>query len=204
MEKSLIMLIGASGTGKTTLGRSATKELQKEMSVEHISTGNLVRYIGSGAVASAFRQEILTHLLGDNPNERLDDDIIKGIISEAIWDSSADLILLDGAPRTPHQVDDISELAVKDQRKIAGALLTFVASREQNIARLLKRSPREFSRQLFYDEAVAQLDYTNQTLDSVTDKLWKNALPLRYLETSGEKTATTQQGVELIKHLLSD
>lgn len=203
MERSLIMLIGASGSGKTTLGKNMVEQLQTEMSIEHISTGNLVRHIGSGAVKSTLYQHILNHLNGPEPAKRLDDEVMYTIISEAlIRAEETDIVLLDGAPRTAAQVDDISELALKDSRRVAGAIQTYVASPETNIARLLKRSPREFSRQLTDDEAVEQLHYTNSTLDAVISELFHNAVSTRYLETSGPKADTTKEGIVLVRRIL--
>lgn len=202
MKRSLIMIIGASGSGKTTLGRNAAENLRADMSVEHISTGNLVRHIGTGAIKSTHYQTLLNHLNSPKPNERFANEVVSTIIGEALDRTDADLVLLDGAPRTAEQLSHVSELVARDSRHLAGAILAFVATKETGIARLLKRYPRDFSQQMSYDQAAAQIAYSSAPLEQVEDALTMGGIPLRYVETSGPKVETATYGASAIRSFI--
>jgi adenylate kinase family enzyme len=203
MERSLIMLIGASGSGKTTLGKTIVEQLKIDTSIEHISTGNLVRHIGSGVIKSARYQEVIDHLNSPHSTQRLDDEIMYTIISEALTNvEETDVILLDGAPRTATQVNDISELAVKDSRRVAGVIFTFVENSETGMTRLSKRRPREFSQKLTSAAAIEQHNYSSEALSAVTDEFSYNGVTPRYVETSGQKSATATQGLAIVRRML--
>ncbi len=202
MKRSLIMIIGASGSGKTTLGRNAAENLSADMSVEHISTGNLVRHIGTGAIKSTHYQTLLNHLNSPKPNERFTDEVLSTIIGEALNRTDADLVLLDGAPRTAEQLSHVNELVARDNRHLAGAILAFVATKETGITRLLKRRPRDFSQQMSYDQAAEQLAYSSAPLEQVEDALTMGGVPLRYVDTSGPKIQTAAYGTSVIYDFL--
>ncbi|MFI5212542.1 MAG: nucleoside monophosphate kinase [Candidatus Saccharimonadales bacterium] len=206
MEREMILLAGTPGSGKSTLGDNLVRELRPRLSIEHISTGDLVRAIGSDAIKSTYASVIKNHLNSPWPDQPIDNEIIYAITSEALDRVKATkLVLLDGSPRRigksdldfvnsrrDGQVDDVYQLALMDERTILGMVLT-VVSMDQAISRLLSRGPRDFERSLNHELAEERIRNYEAELAPVLRLLHGHGLAITSIDSSGDKQSTTDQ-----------
>jgi adenylate kinase len=202
MERDIILIGGMPGSGKSRLGKSLANELRTEMSIEHLSTGDLVRAIGRGAIQSHFSKQIHKHLTGPNSQQLLPNEIIYTVIDEALTaHSSTEHLLVDGYPRTIDQFDDLTEIARYDDRKTSGAIIT-ATSDDMAVLRMIKRSPRDYEGSLTVDQARQRIALHNDNYSPVLRAFNTEGLPVKMIDTSGIKADTNRMGVEAVRTIL--
>jgi adenylate kinase family enzyme len=199
-ERSLVLMGGAPGSGTTRLGRSVERGLLREgISTEHISVGNRIRGIGNGIIQSAFTSAIIDHLNAPNAHARLDNELMHGLISEALCQSGdRQLILLDGYPRSVAQVDHIEELSVKDERPLRGIVVTEVDA-ETSLARMIKRGQRDRARAMTTTQAVGRFVEHAMIFPQVLATITARGVPIERIDTSGNKEVADQLGIHAVR-----
>lgn len=102
-KQVFFFLFGAPGVGKGTYA----KKLYKDLSYNHVSTGDEIRKILKGQVASGFDQGLIEKIRGIVKSGGLvSDDIVAQIIKEKVKEpESAKGVILDGFPRTKGQLE---------------------------------------------------------------------------------------------------
>jgi adenylate kinase len=107
-KQKFFFLFGAPGVGKGTYA----KLLRKDLGYNHISTGDEIRKILKGTVASGFDKNLIEKIRGIVKSGGLvSDDIVAKIIQEKVKEpESAKGVILDGFPRTKGQLDEYQKL----------------------------------------------------------------------------------------------
>lgn len=203
MERSIILVRGMPGGGKSTLSKNLVEALRPTLSIEHISVGDTVRKIGRGAIDSFFSHRVIEHLNSPRAVKPIEDIVIAGVISEALARSDdADHILLDGYPRSPTQAEDIFQLSAGANRTVAGAI---TATTHDNLAimRMIKRRTRDFSPPLTVSAAKDRLDEYYTLCDATTLELQYQGLAApEIIDTSGSKESATHHGLIAVQSFL--
>lgn len=202
MERDIILIGGMPGSGKSRLGKSLAHELRTEMSIEHLSIGDIVRAIGRGAINSYHSEHINKHLTGPKANELIDNRIMYDVINETLsaHDSTSHL-LLDGYPRTLDQLDDLTELTAHDGRTQLGALVT-ITDEDLAVMRMIKRSPRDYEGNLTVTEARERIRQYVDSYTPVIRELRASGQPLKTIDTSGIKEDTNLAGLDALRTIL--
>ncbi|MEO5950068.1 MAG: nucleoside monophosphate kinase [Candidatus Saccharimonadales bacterium] len=202
IEQDIILIAGKPGSGKSRLGREMTTALGKYgQSVEHISFGDHIRKIGSGAVASEFREQILSHL-NEHPYGLLDDEVIAGILERELARSAATaLLFIDGMPRRDTQVSILDTLS--GDRSIRGMIITDVNDHAAAL-RLQKRAHRSERNPVNSDTIQLRLQVHNQTFPAVKKAYEVVGLPIEVIDTSGDKDITTQNGLMAVSWMMTE
>lgn len=203
MERDIILISGMPGSGKSRLGKSLANELRTEMSIEHLSAGDLVRSIGRGAIRSYYSREVRNHLTSPNSQRLLPDAVMHRIIDEALSaHSTTDHLLLDGYPRTIDQLSDLDELARYDDRKQSGAILTDTSD-DIAVMRMIKRSPRDYEGSLTVEQAEQRIKLHNDNFTPVLQAFSKRDLPFKIIDSSGVKEDTNRAGLQALRGILA-
>lgn len=203
MTSEIILIGGSEASGRSRLASSLVDELSVQMSIEHLAVGDIIRSIGRGALRSYRTLEISRHLHGPNAIQPIDNDVMYDVISESLTDhNSTDIILLDGYPRLASQMDDLAELALLDDRNIAGMIVT-QTSEEIALMRMIKRRNRPFSPHLTVSEARERLEISRMNSEAVIAECQVHNIPIEFVDTSHSKVESTDIGLYLVKHLLN-
>jgi adenylate kinase len=102
-KQKFFFLFGAPGVGKGTYA----KLLRKDLGYNHVSTGDEIRKILKGTVASGFNKELIENIRGIvKAGGLVSDGIVAQIIQEKVKEpESAKGVILDGFPRTKGQFE---------------------------------------------------------------------------------------------------
>jgi adenylate kinase len=204
-ERSIILLNGKPGSGKSTLGESLAHHLTSpDTAAEHVSLGNQVRAIYSGQRSSYYANTIRRHLESDDPHAPLDRSIAFGVILEALQRpnvDAADLIFLDGYPRSRDQVEGVIELASGGDYDIRGLLQTEVGT-EIAYRRLMKRN-RPLGRAALNDiDIQRRFQLYDQDTPPMLAELGVLGIPAETIKTSGPKEATLRHALVATAYML--
>ena len=106
--QKFLFLFGAPGVGKGTYA----KLLRKDLSYNHISTGDEIRKILKGAVSSDFDKDLIEKIRGIVKSGGLvSDEIVAQIIKEKVKEpESVKGVIMDGFPRTKGQLEQYLKL----------------------------------------------------------------------------------------------
>jgi adenylate kinase family enzyme len=202
MTSEIILIGGSEGSGRSRLAKSLVNELNVQMPIEHLAVGDIIRSIGRGALRSYRSIEISRHLQGPNALLPIDNEIMYDVISESLAQhSSADVILLDGYPRLPSQMDDLAELALFDDRTIAGMVVT-QTSEAVSLMRMIKRGTRDFTPHLTVTTARERLQLSIENSTAVIQECLAHAIPVAFIDTSHSKIETTEVGLNIVQRFL--
>jgi adenylate kinase family enzyme len=203
-ERSLVLMGGAPGSGTTRLGLSLERQLQQDgISINHISTGDHVRRIGTGAIHSAMTADIIDHLVTHPQFDPIDDDVIRDLVHESLGRyETSDVVLLDGYPRYPAQVEAAEELAYIHDRTIKGMLLTDVDP-EAALIRMIKRGQKYRDRAITLEAAIDRLATYNANLPHLLEEVRAKNIPIEIVPTHGAKEVTTGIGSLALRTFLS-
>lgn len=213
MERSMIIVGGGLRTGRSTLAKNIAEDFQQTYETRYISFGDTIRAIGHQAlirgsfedeyIDSFYSDTIKKHLNGDSATELLDDDVAWGVMNEALTRTDdAELLIVDGYPKTKTQADDLLNLAIGDDRRIAGLLITTV-DEKQALARMLKRGKNGTTQP--YDETAAleKLRSYSRSFGEIILHLASKNIPIETVDTSGFKEDSTKQGLHYAKSFLA-
>jgi len=125
-----VLIFGPPGSGKGTVG----VKLAATTSLKHLSTGDIFRGIApsseNGKLIASYSSA--GKLVPDSATAQIFERFIKGLIDTNKLNPDKDMLLLDGIPRTPDQVDLIKPivdvkhvfvLEIKDDKTIVERLL---------------------------------------------------------------------------------
>lgn len=125
-----VLIFGPPGSGKGTVGA----KLAATTSLKHLSTGDIFRGIApsseNGKLIASYSSA--GKLVPDSATAQIFERFIKGLIDTNKLNPDKDMLLLDGIPRTPDQVDLIKDivdvkhvfvLEIKDDATIVARLL---------------------------------------------------------------------------------
>lgn len=199
-EKSLILIDGPHGSGSTRVSRATAETLKRaDVSIEHISTGDRIRAIGRGALASAYTQDILDHYAAFDTTVPIENSLMANLIDESFQEhAQAQLLILDGYPRYESQADDIVRLAEAHQRIIRGMIVT-QADWETCIARMIQRGQKHPERALTREQAVDRLAIHTVSFPDVIASLEEADIPIHYIDTEGPKEVTNRLALRAIR-----
>lgn len=125
----LIVLLGPPGVGKGTQGQ----RLARELGWHYVATGDLLREaIQKGTPLGQRAKSFMER------GDLVPDEIMTGLISEALRSVNRPVILLDGFPRTVAQATALDRLAEREGWRVWGAVL-LTAEEEELIDRLSGR-----------------------------------------------------------------
>lgn len=209
-QRSIIHVGGSPGSGKSRLASAVAAKLEAEAGItaEHISLGNRLRHIGRGVIESMYRQEVIDHLSSpDTSTARLREDVVKNIVLDALEDSNRkdiDVVLLDGYPRYPDQVETLRFFSVITERALAGCITTVIDERTA-LARILKRSSDHSDRRL--DDRAAKKKVENYYENSAeTMAQLREALPphsMYYVTSNLSPAHTAEVGYKAALEILN-
>ncbi len=187
-ERDIILIGGKPGSGKSRLSREIALELGKTdgCSAEHISIGDHIRKIGTGAIRSAYGKLIEEHLT-ETPHELIDDEIICEILAGRIARSgNTDLLLIDGMPRRKSQIDVISTIADQEKRTIRGLIVTHTSDEIAQL-RLSIRALRAGRNKVEVSTIALRLAVHDQHFPDVIAAYQNSNLPIEKIDTTDKK-----------------
>ena len=203
MTSEIILIGGSECSGRSRLAKSLVDELHTQMPIEHLAVGDIIRSIGRGAIQSYRSIEVSRHLHSADASLPIDNSVMYDIISESLTKhGSADVILLDGYPRLASQMDDLAELALLDDRDIAGMIVTHT-SEEIALMRMIKRRARPFTPHLTVTAAKERLELSDLNSQAVIAECHAHNISVEYVDTSDSKVESTDAGLYLVRHLLN-
>lgn len=153
----VIIIDGPPGSGK---GYISDRYIQSNPSVQHISAGDLIRGIRSGAVESAFTPTVLTYL---EKRKLLPDEVFGDIVVEGIANGgeAINVSLVDGFPQKKGDLERVQDRLEESGKRILGAIC-LNATIETSVARMVYRGVRageEVRRQHVFDEDSDEVQY---------------------------------------------
>lgn len=153
----VILIDGPPGSGK---GYISGKYIQSNSWVQHVSAGDLIRGIRSGAVESAFTSTVLAYF---EKRELLPDDVFGDIVVESIANGgeAINVSLLDGFPQKNGDFERVQDRLAESGKRILGAIC-LTATIETSVARMAYRGMRpgeEVRRQYVFDEDSDEIQY---------------------------------------------
>lgn len=203
MERSMITVGGRRGSGRSTLGRNIAEKLQDEHSTLYISFGDTVRAIGQKSIDSFYTHTVQTHLNGPNATDPLDDEVAYGIMSEMLTRTDdADLVIIDGHPKNKAQAENLIDLAIEDERRLSGLIITTV-DEETALQRLLKRGRRGLNTYLNENDALDRIHQHDQSFGEAVLYLYNKGIRFERIDTTGTKEESAEQGLFAAKSFLS-
>lgn len=132
-----LIVFGPPGVGKGT----QAELIAKKLGLSHISTGEILRKAVSDGTELGIKAKAIMDI-----GNLVPDDIMNGIVKEALAGSSANGFILDGYPRTVEQAKALtitfSELNMGDV-----TVLNLIADDEEITQRLLKRGRTDDTRE---------------------------------------------------------
>lgn len=209
MARELLLVSGLPGSGKSHLGKALAEHVPREfdLSAEHISSGDYIRLIstlGRASLNAETHATIVEHMRSDNRMLPLSDMVMREVISDALIERhKADMVILDGYPRTLIQFEHLQELALLEDRRLLGAIVT-EAPYSTMLARLIKRGPRNIDEHI--DPYIANLRISSQQvhLSNLHQHLILDPdkrMHVQYVATDGEKTASIRSGIEAVREM---
>lgn len=203
MERSLITVGGRLGSGRSTHAKNITEGLQPECDARYISFGETVRAIGRQSITSFYSQPIIDHLNSSTPDAPLDDEIAYGIMTEALTRiDDADLGVIDNYPKTETQAAHLIDLAVEDERKIAGLIIT-TTDEETALERLLRRGRRGLNNYRDEYDTLKYIREHDQAFGGAVLYLYNKGYRFERIDTSGSKEESTEKGIFAAKSFLN-
>ena len=131
-----VLIFGAPGSGKGTVGA----KLAATTSLKHLSTGDIFRGIApsseNGQLLASYSSKGM--LVPDEATVQIFQRFINGLVDTNKLNPDKDMLLLDGIPRTPDQVDLIKPIV--DVKHI---FVLDIQNDETIVARLLNRAKIE-------------------------------------------------------------
>jgi adenylate kinase len=131
--KKLFLIIGAPGSGKTTdAERIASRNSDK---IAHYSTGNLLR---DEVKSSSVLGELINSFVSKGLLCPL--DIVLNTVIKAIKNSSHDIILIDGFPRSEEQMNSLDQILLNETDIVLSSVIEVVVSEKTAQDRVLGRA----------------------------------------------------------------
>ena len=140
-NNGLLLIAGKPASGKTTVSKklvSAWDEAGTGISLTHVSTGDTLRSIASGEINSQFKRDVKSHSDELRQALPLPYSLVADVLLEALNTRTERLILLDGHPRYPEEINDTLGFARFTRRKILG-LVELTVPDEVAKTRMLSR-----------------------------------------------------------------
>lgn len=211
VERSIIHIGGSPGSGKSHLAEAVARGLrqEKDISAERISLGDRLRHIGRGVIWSAYQAEIQYHLTSPATTDLpFDDDIVERVVGDALSEPDirdVDVLILDGYPRYPLQVDTLAYLALLGGRCTPGALVTKVDDNTA-LARMLKRGHKREERAMTSEQAQLRLALHYENYPATLMKMNKLATSFttRQVDTSGSYEQSAYLGLKATLEILGE
>jgi adenylate kinase family enzyme len=209
-QRSIIHVGGSPGSGKSRLASAVAAKLEAQAGIvaEHISLGDRLRHIGRGTIESIYRREVIDHLSSpDSSTARLREDVVKNIVLDALEDSNrkdVDVVLLDGYPRYPDQVETLQFFSVITERALAGCITTVIDERTA-LARIMKRSSDHRERRLDDRAAHKKLENYYENSPQTMMRL-REVLPPRsmhYITSNLSPAHTAEAGYKAALEILN-
>ena len=134
----LIVVQGYPGSGKSTQSEQLVDETLDGRAVFHVSAGNRLREVRSGASDSRYANDINSPI-APSP---LPDEVVNGVIFEAVESQNdSSLVLIDGYPRHPSAIDVFARYINKHEHDLLG-VVNFNISLETSMQRVGTRGVR--------------------------------------------------------------
>lgn len=194
----IVVVHGYVGSGKSTQCSRLKSEGLDSVRVQHISAGNRLRAIRTGAETSEFSQYINTP---DAPSP-LPDWVVEGAVLEPLDSSDDTLALIDGYPRHPEAVKSFHEAIQRRRHKLLGTIAMQLPM-DISIDRIVARGKRDGEKLRGGDmrefaEHRYQLDM--QTTNLAIDALSKIALT-RSVDATGDLSTVYTNFIEAVRFL---
>lgn len=131
-----VLIFGPPGSGKGTVG----VKLAATTALKHLSTGDIFRGIApsseSGKLIASYSSA--GKLVPDTATAEIFERFVKGLVDTNKLNPDKDMLLLDGIPRTPDQVDLIKSIV-----DVKHVFVLQIKDDETIVARLLNRAKLE-------------------------------------------------------------
>lgn len=191
-QPTMITIIGTPGGGKSTLAEAIIKHETYAGRAAHVSLGQEVRDIRDGKRESEVSNDITRHFHSGDRFKLLRDDIVDQVAIEALRryrGNSIDLMVLDGIPRTPDQMDDVLRNCASFNYRFGGVIHTTIEPHIA-LARLTKRKRSSEEEPLSAQDAAYRLDLYNANSASLPVSLQNRGVTVRTVWTGGPKALT--------------
>jgi adenylate kinase family enzyme len=198
----MITVGGRRGSGRSTLAKSIAEQLQTDYETKYLSFGDTVRKIGRQTIDSFYSQTIQDHLNGSSPSAPLDDEIVYGVMTEALSRADdAELLIIDGHPKNEVQAQHLLNLADEDERQLAGLIIT-TTDEATALERLLIRGRRGLNTYLDEDDALNRIHQHDQAFGGAVLYLYNKGLRFERVDTTGSKNASAKKGLSIARSFL--
>ena len=150
-----LIIFGPPGVGKGT----QAKLLAEKLDIRHLSTGDILRNaVKDGTELGKKAKEIM------DKGDLVPDEIMIGIVNDALADEMEKGFILDGFPRTVEQAEALS--AIFDELKMNSVLvINLIADENEIIDRLLKRGRSDDTRETIMNRLKIYFESTKPVKD---------------------------------------
>lgn len=164
-NKGILLIAGKPASGKSAVSKkliSEWDEASTRVSISHLSTGDTLRAIASGELNSQFKRDVKKQAENLRQALPLPYSLVADVLLEALDAKTERLILLDGHPRYPEEINDTLGFARVTGRKILG-LVEITVPDEVAKARMISRQ-KEGEKKFELVDVERRIDEYRETL----------------------------------------